>query len=129
MKKLFFILLLTTLLAACGDDAATEENSNNPPEEEKSSGEIQSENLEELEEVNAEVTSIEYYQWLDPAIDTETITVYAEIRNTSDVPIDVVGANLTYLDTDGGVIAVNESQVRPRFLNRWHRLCNCRNRG
>ena len=112
MKKvlfLFFSLMVVLGLAACSDGTpgnAVEEKED--PAGNKAGSE---ENT-----VEAEVKTIKYYEWLEEATGNETITVYAEIENTGDTNIDAGSAKITYLDADGGVIAVNESQISPRFI-------------
>lgn len=115
MKKyltLVFVILLA-FMTACGEQDASQESSDS-----KESAEVEDneKSAEKEEKAEAEVTDIKYYQWLDESVDTETITVYAEIKNTSNTNIDTGRANITYLDSDGGVIAVNDSQISPRFL-------------
>lgn len=105
-------------MVACGSDDSAGSNES-ATDDGKSSGEIQMENLEkqqEEEKAEAKVTDIQYYKWLDEAVDSETITVYAEIKNTGNANIDAGHAKITYLDSDGSVIAVNDAQISPRFL-------------
>ncbi|MFD1066639.1 membrane lipoprotein lipid attachment site-containing protein [Oceanobacillus locisalsi] len=118
MKKIIFVFALILLLAACSENDADSNNASDEPNQdvEKSSAEIQMENLEE-QEATAEVNAIEHYQYMDEAISTETIAVYAEIENTSETVVDAGRADITYLDSDGGVISVGDSSITPSYLN------------
>lgn len=122
--SLLIIVSISLFLVACGSN----DNGNEFDEEafdEEFGDELEElyednneENMEEEKlEVDAEVTDINYYDWIDEAVDEETITVYAEVKNTNDVAISVESADVTYLDSDGGVIAVNDATVSPKFLN------------
>ncbi len=130
---MLIFLTLLVFIAACGQEEAKPVSTDETPEvektdskpadseseDDKSSSQKQSEWMEGQTglEAQAEVTSIKFYKWLDESVGTETITVYAEIKNTSDTSIDAGRVNITYLDSGGGVIAVNDAQVSPRFIN------------
>lgn len=125
MKKhlsILFVILLV-FLVACGNDKTNQpEEDENHPDDGKTSAEIQEEIMTEQEDISeekaeVEVLDIKYYKWIDESVDEETITVYAAIKNTSNTSIDAGMVNVTYLDSNGSVISVNESQISPRFLN------------
>ena len=95
LKRLFILIfvLVLGLLAACGEESR-----------------------DDKEPAEAEVVDIIHYKWFNDSIEQETITVYAEIKNTSDTDIDGGVVDLTYLDSKGNVIAENISQIVPFFL-------------
>ena len=114
LKKTLFSLfsfMIVLGLAACSGDTS------NDALEEKADL-VSNEADSEEEKAEAEVKAIKYYEWLEEAMDTQTITVYAEIENTGNTNIDAGWAKITYLDADGSVIAVNESQISPRFIKK-----------
>lgn len=115
MKKyltLVFAILLV-FIAACGSDNASgdTENTNNDNETEEDS---------EEEKAKAEVTDSKYYKWLDESVDSETITVYAEVKNTGNIDIKTGNAKMTFLDSNGSVISSTSDGgiIKPGFLKK-----------
>jgi len=106
-------------MVAC-DGQETEDIEEPHPDDGKTSAEIQEEIMAEQDDIPSEITTevldVKYYNWLDESVDEETITVYAEIENTSNISIHVDSVDVTYLDSDGSVIAVNEAYVSPGYL-------------
>lgn len=122
--KIIIALFIVFLLSACGNSSIEKEEDIEEAEEasidsgDSIDDETDVDEMDELEEVEAEVKEVKYYKWLDEAVDEETITVYAEIENTNEIGISVDYVELTYLDSEGSVIAVNEAYVSPTFLNK-----------
>jgi len=113
--KKYSTLIFTVLLvfiAACGNEDASSNAENNNNDDQYQEG------VEE-EKTEVEVTDVKYYKWIDEAVDSETITMYAEIKNTGDADVDAGYANLTFLDSAGNVISVQgDEQVSPRFMKK-----------
>jgi len=113
-------------MVACGqtedETSAAKDSEKQTLEETESENLSQSEWMEQQEgvEAKAEVTDIKYYKWLDESVDTETITVYAEIKNTGDIDIMAGDAKLTFLDSDGSVVSATSDggTITPEFIKK-----------
>lgn len=115
MKKYLAGIFATILVftVACSEQSTSQESNGN-----KESVVVQGNKDSTAEEAKAEVASVKYYKWLDEAVDSETITVYAEIKNTGDTDIYAGYAKLTFLDTNGKVISATSEggQIAPRII-------------
>lgn len=99
------------ILTACGNDKGITSNQKGSYKEDKFS--------ETNQKVEAKVIDSKYYRWTDESVDTETITVYAEVKNTGDTDIRPGDAKLTFLDTNGRVISsTSDERISPSFLKK-----------
>lgn len=97
MKKIILFIASVLFLSACGDKH--EENENNTIDNEFSQE-------KEKQDVSVEVGSVKHYNWTDQSTDDDKVTVYAEIINNSDVTVVTDLVNVTYKDSEDGVLAV-----------------------
>jgi|GEM_PF-7094447 len=112
-KKASLALLIAVALTACNSDQEKNESDENNQQSASSN------EFENQDKAEASVNKVTYYKWNDEAVDEETITAYAEIKNTSDIPIDAGKAKVTFLDSNGNVISVlGDERISPRYINK-----------
>lgn len=116
MKKLLAIIGIMAFLSACNNSPATEEI-NDPAEEQKSSGEIQTEILEEQGESIEDLTDSvvigaeKTYLWEEESTGIQWMSYYAMIQNDSDTTIDVRDAQITFYDANDEVVGVSNQGI------------------
>ncbi|TYR81128.1 hypothetical protein FZC66_04490 [Priestia megaterium] len=99
MKK-----MLIGLLAGCGQETASD-----TPKKEvgQTKGTADSEVKEA--KVRFDVTGEASYPMYSDVLEKTSVSYFAEITNTGDVPIDVTDATVTFMDKDGTVIGTADS--------------------
>lgn len=106
---MFFVLTFIFLVSCSNEVVESEEGDfdETEPEEFENS---------ELTDVDLELVDYTYYEWTDQSVGEETITVYAEVKNTSEVDVAPGYVDVTYLDSEDSVISVNEAFMLPSYI-------------
>lgn len=108
MKRALSILALSTIiLAACNGNGATQKTKQKPAPEEEHAQDMPS------QEVNVEVVEQKSYAFVDESSDSPTLSTFAVIKNTSEIPVDISMTSVDYFDKEGGVLGKSEQGTQP----------------
>lgn len=129
MKKLTFTLGLATavLLGACGSEEASSTTEEKTNESEAENTEEVAETTEPMEDYSLSIPDKEdmeivnevTYAFIDTSSDTPWASYYAEIKNNSEVPVDLSSSSVVYSDEKGeSVIMVSDMglEVHPQVV-------------
>lgn len=103
-------LLMVIFTAACGENesSANENDAVNDSGQVEQTGDDQS--APEKEEVSVEIEDQFFKRFTDGGTGMESVGVYAELKNTGDVPADVPYVEATLYDKDDNVLSVSDAQ-------------------